>query len=53
MLRSDASIRLVFDPAPPGDGSFGGTHMPSPGGPTVGCALANRSGNWVANLYVP
>ena len=53
MCRSDASWRNVFERSPPGCGGFGGTHTPSPGGPTVGWPLANRSGNWVANLYVP
>ena len=50
MLRTDSSMRFVFDCAPPGCGSAGGCQIPSPGGPTVGCALANRSGNWVENL---
>ena len=45
-----AGVRLVFDLGPPGCGSAGGAQVPRAGGPTVGWALANRSGNWVANL---
>ena len=43
-------MRLVLLASPPGCGGAGGTQTPSPGGPTTGFALANRSGNWVANL---
>ena len=52
MLRTEPSMRSVSVDSPPVGGD-GGTQMPRPGGPTVGCARTNRSGNCVVNLYVP
>ena len=52
MCRSDGSMLPVFVSSPPVESSPV-AEIPSVGGPTTGFARANRSGNCVANLYVP